>query len=173
MFITASQLPFPPPSFAMWGLACGSPWLQTLNCNSLLIPNKPIFAREITGSLFVLGQHFGDLYRDPEKTPDGLVSKQVQFPHEPIAALIFSLTLEFEGTSPGSEPLPSLKLSRLYLGSILRSCPFWIRHVLYSSTHLILKSDCSNWNWLGFSPFLWELRLFHQNCASSAFGPFL
>ena len=68
------------------GLAHGLPWFQTPNCNSLPIPNKPIFAGEITGSLFVLGQHFGDLYRDPEKTPDGLVSKQVQYPHEPIAA---------------------------------------------------------------------------------------
>ena len=40
-------------------LACGSPWLQTLNCNSLLILNKPIFVGEISGTLFVLGQHFG------------------------------------------------------------------------------------------------------------------
>ena len=32
--------------------------LQTPNCNSLLIPNKPIFAREITGSLFVSGQQY-------------------------------------------------------------------------------------------------------------------
>ena len=29
------------------------PWLQNLNCNSLLIPKKPIFAGEISGSLFV------------------------------------------------------------------------------------------------------------------------
>ena len=27
------------------------------NCNSLLIRNKPIFAGETTGSLFVLGEH--------------------------------------------------------------------------------------------------------------------
>jgi len=32
------------------GLACGLLWLQTLNCDSLLIPNKLIFAGEITGS---------------------------------------------------------------------------------------------------------------------------
>ena len=41
-----------------WGFVHGSPGLQTLNCNSLLIPNKPIFAGEITGSQFVLGQPF-------------------------------------------------------------------------------------------------------------------
>ena len=38
------------------GFACGSPCLQTLNCNYVLIWNKPISAEEITGSLFVLGQ---------------------------------------------------------------------------------------------------------------------
>ena len=35
------------------GIACGLPRLQTQNCNSLLIPSKPIFAREITGCLFI------------------------------------------------------------------------------------------------------------------------
>lgn len=40
------------------GPACGSSWLQTRNCSSLLILNKPIFAGEIPGSVFVLGQHF-------------------------------------------------------------------------------------------------------------------
>lgn len=43
------------PSFAAGELAHYSPWLQTLNCNFLLIPNKLIFAREITGSLFISG----------------------------------------------------------------------------------------------------------------------
>ena len=42
----------------------------------LLILSKPIFfffffAGEISGSLFVLSQHFIGPYRDPEKTPDG------------------------------------------------------------------------------------------------------
>lgn len=32
--------------------------LKTLNCNSLLIPSWPIFAGEITVSLFVLGQYY-------------------------------------------------------------------------------------------------------------------
>jgi len=41
----------------MWERAGGSPWLQSQNCNSLLIPNKLIFAREISGTLFVLGHH--------------------------------------------------------------------------------------------------------------------
>ena len=47
---------------AMWGFACGLLWLQTLNCNFLLISNKLIFAWEIAGSLFVSGQHFITLY---------------------------------------------------------------------------------------------------------------
>ena len=34
----------------------------------MLVPIKPIFAGEIPGSLFVLGQHFGGPYGDPEKT---------------------------------------------------------------------------------------------------------
>ena len=47
------------PSLAVGGFARGSPWLQTLNYNSLLIliPNKPTFAGEISGSLFISGQH--------------------------------------------------------------------------------------------------------------------
>ena len=40
----------------LWGLARGSPRLQTLKCNSLLILNKLIFAGEISGSLFVSDQ---------------------------------------------------------------------------------------------------------------------
>lgn len=44
-FIKSSSLHF------CWELALGLPWLQTLNGNSFLIPNKLIiFAREITGS---------------------------------------------------------------------------------------------------------------------------
>ena len=50
------------PSLAMQGLAYDSPLLQTSNCYSLLIPNKRIFAGEITGSLFVLGQHLLHLF---------------------------------------------------------------------------------------------------------------
>ena len=36
-------------------------WLQTPNCNSLLIPNKPIFAGETSGSLFISGQQSSHL----------------------------------------------------------------------------------------------------------------
>ena len=38
------------------GLAHGLTSLQTLNCNSLLVPNEPIFAGEVFGYLFDLGQ---------------------------------------------------------------------------------------------------------------------
>ena len=46
----------------MWGLVHGSPWLQTLNCSSLLIPNKPIFVEEISGHLFVSSQRVQTKY---------------------------------------------------------------------------------------------------------------
>lgn len=43
-------------------------WLYFLNGSWMLILNIAIFARELTGSLF-LGQHFSGLYRVPEKSP--------------------------------------------------------------------------------------------------------
>ena len=45
--------PFIFSSLAVGELARGLPWLQIWNCKSLLIPNKPIFAGEITSYLFV------------------------------------------------------------------------------------------------------------------------
>ena len=63
-------------------------WLQALNFNSLLIPKKLIFAAEISGSLFVLGQQ----KVHPEWVPLGLVlgsiyhrnrSASSTFPHPP------------------------------------------------------------------------------------------
>ena len=60
VYYTSPQLLFPlckrVLSIFVDPLAHGPPWLHTVNCNSLLIPNKPIFAGEITSSLFVLGQ---------------------------------------------------------------------------------------------------------------------
>ena len=53
-------------SSVMQKISCGLPWLLMPNCNSLMIMNKPIFAGEITVSLFkvsIFGPH-----RDPEKT---------------------------------------------------------------------------------------------------------
>ena len=40
----------------MQGLSQGSPWSWASNLNSLLIPNILIFAGELSGQLFVLGQ---------------------------------------------------------------------------------------------------------------------
>ena len=45
------------PSLALRGLARGLPSLQTPNCNSPLLLSKPIFAREVSGHLFVLVQY--------------------------------------------------------------------------------------------------------------------
>ena len=36
--------------------ACGLPWLETPRCSSLLILNKPIFAREISVYLFQINR---------------------------------------------------------------------------------------------------------------------
>lgn len=41
------------PSLAVGRLSYVSLWVQTPNCNSLLIRNKPIFAEEISGHLLV------------------------------------------------------------------------------------------------------------------------
>ena len=79
-----------------------SPWLQMLNCNSLLITNKPIFAGQISSSLFVLREHFGGPYGDHRRLPmaPGLVSKQVLYSQmNPLQLTAFSMTLGFEGAS--------------------------------------------------------------------------
>ena len=59
--------------------------------NSLETLNKPIFAGEISGSLFVLGQHFDGLYRDQRKTPEGSrAGKQTEYIQlEPIVLTAF------------------------------------------------------------------------------------
>ena len=46
----------------MWGLAGGSPCFQIPNCNSLLIPNKSIFAGGISDSLFVSVDNIKQLF---------------------------------------------------------------------------------------------------------------
>ena len=59
-------------------LAYGLPWLQTPNCNPLLISNKPIFDGGITDSLFVLGKHLSLpslLFPSPGVDPKALPNK--------------------------------------------------------------------------------------------------
>ena len=59
-------------------------WLQTLNCNSLLILNKPVFPREIPVSPFTClsGQHFGGPCGDQRRSSKApnIVSKQMWYP---------------------------------------------------------------------------------------------
>ena len=144
----------------MQELACGSPWLQTLNCNSLLISNKPIFAGEISGHLFDLGQHFGGPYGDqrrPLKTP-GLVSKQVRYPQlSPLSSLLFWLTLEFGGSFSWIqahalfvyEALQALlRIHFKVLFFWLRPYSVWPCLALIWHFSVILKSDCFNWSWV-------------------------
>ena len=95
LFLSVKACYFP----SVWKLALGLPWLQTLNCNSLLILSKPIFAGKISGRLFISGQHVGGLYEDQRRPPvvPRLVSKQVQYPAlNPLSLTAFSLTLQFE-----------------------------------------------------------------------------
>ena len=58
--LQASQFPFPLNKNVLplvsGRLGSDWPWLQTLNCDSLLIPSKSVFAGDISGSLFVSGQ---------------------------------------------------------------------------------------------------------------------
>ena len=51
-----SNFPLPLGKLSFSCHSCGFPWLQTLNCNFLLISNKPIFARKVADNLFVSGQ---------------------------------------------------------------------------------------------------------------------
>lgn len=65
--IQASHLPFPSIklfSLFLLGTCIWLTRLQTSNCNSLLILGKSNFAREISGSLFVLGQHSACVFSD-------------------------------------------------------------------------------------------------------------
>ena len=123
-----SQLPFPLDkafSLAVWRLACSSPWLQTPNCNSLLFLNKLIIAGEISGSLFILGQHFGDPYGDQRRPPKalGLLNRCGTHNWAHCRSLLscwpWSLKVRL---SPRSKLMPSLclKLSRFYSESFLR-----------------------------------------------------
>lgn len=41
--------------------------MQTLNCNFLLMLNTLIFAGKMSGSLFILGQHFGSSDRSQRR----------------------------------------------------------------------------------------------------------
>ena len=65
-----------------------------LNCNSLLTPNKPIFAGEISGGLLISGQHFAGPYGERRRLPvaPGLVSEQVCYPQTEPTVLAAFLT---------------------------------------------------------------------------------
>ena len=90
------------PSLGRWGLTHGSPQLQTLNYNSLLISNKLISAGKISGKLFILGQHFGGPYKGQRRPPTalGLMRRQRQCPQLiPLSLTAFLLILRFEDMS--------------------------------------------------------------------------
>ena len=76
------------------------PWLQTLNFNSLLIPNKPIFAGEIAGSLFVLGQHYSS--QKPVAPEAGL--------QKAVLCSVMSDSLRPHGAPVHQAPLHGIKL---------------------------------------------------------------
>ena len=116
------------PSLAMQGLAHGFPQLQAPNCNSLLILNKPTLAGEISGSLFILGQHFGGPYGGQRWSllVPGLVSKQMQYPQ--LSPLSLTAFLTNPGLSPGSSS-HSLCLwsSSHFWGDLLKAFIFLVK----------------------------------------------
>lgn len=121
--------------------------LYILNCSSLLILNKPIFAGGTCSALFISDPHFGGSARNRYGTHNSAHCH----------SLLFSPDLESEDPSPGSELTFSLhlKLSRFYSESIFKASSFWsVCFTLYASTHLALlsdlRSDCFCWNRLAF-----------------------
>ena len=111
------------------GLAWDSPEWQSLICNSLCIPNKPIFAGEIYGPLFVLGEHFGGLQGGQRRCQSWFwnwwgnrCSRHLEptvtdysFPGHEVWRYIFFSESEFT-------PSLCLKFSGFYSGSILKFC---------------------------------------------------
>ena len=150
----------------MQGLACGSPWLQTLNCNSLLILNKPIFAGEISCSLFVSGQCLGGPYREQRilLTAPWLMSKLVQ---DPQLSPLLPTTFLIDPRVWRYVFLP-VQTYALFVPEALQAL-FWI-YLKILSFWLRTSSVCKNsfglsvwfwdqsihWRWLAFGPFLCE-----------------
>ena len=170
------------PSLTVWQLACGLPWLQTLSCSCLLIPNKPIFDGEITSSLFVSGKHFCGPYRDQRRPLEAGEQASVVPTSESIELTAVITNPEVWSyvflLDPRSRPL-HLKISGLYLGSILKFHLFCLRPC--SICEELFDTSVWFWDWTvstetgweGFGSFLWEQGLFHWNCATSASGPFI
>ena len=102
------------------------PWLQALNFNSLLIPNKPIIAADISGSLFDLDQQ----KVHPEWVPFGLALASIYhrnrsapstFPHPPTHRQGHS-----EIISPPTHTIPllcHLLLASVQFSSVTQSYP--------------------------------------------------
>ena len=92
---------------------------RKLNCNSLLILNKPVSFfgwRNNWKSIWLRSLFWWPVW-GPEKTQQLWWANRCLYPQaEPVCSLIFWLTLEFEGT-PRSCPLCIWTLSRLYSGS--------------------------------------------------------
>ena len=65
-----------------------------LNCNSLLILNKPVIAEEIGSSLFVLDQHFGGTYRIPDSSS---ADEQKQVQYSQSSPLLLAAWLTYPG----------------------------------------------------------------------------
>ena len=117
------------------------------------------------------------LMRIPRKPPTTLrlVSKQVWYQHWALVAHCFSHQpwILRVSLSPGSE-LPSTLhfealqvLFRIYfkVSSFPVKALFCMRVFIWHFG-MILKSDCSSWNWLAFGPFLLEQELFLLELAS-------
>ena len=136
-----SQFPFLLPSFPYGNLL--TIWLQTLNWNSLTILNRCIIAGEISGILFILGQHFGGLHRNQRrrlKTP-GLLNRCGTHCH------LLSCWLEFCRYTflldPKFMPSLCLRLSRFYSDSVLRFC---ISFFFFNLNRNLYLQWCPKWS---------------------------
>ena len=170
----------------MWRLVCGSSWLQTLNCSSLLIPNKPIFAGEISGNIFISGQYFSACM-GTRGDPEGFRASEQTGAVTTVEPIVTHCLLSDLGVwrfifllDARSCPLCIWSSLAFIQELFKRFCVSGKGLFLYLGTHLALWSDfkirlfqpklAEN----TFSPFLPEQGLLHWNCASfSAFGLFL
>lgn len=117
-------------------------WLQTLNCNSLTILNRCIIAGEISGILFILGQHFGGLHRDQRRRLKalGLLNRCGTQCHSLLSCWLEFCRYAFL-LDPKFMPSLCLRLSRFYSDSVLRFC--------ISAKGLVLHAfGASVWFWV-------------------------
>ena len=172
------RFPFPL-SFGNLNVSChgGRPWIAAL-CFSC------VFAAEISGSLFVSGQHVSGPHRDQRRVPTalGVVCKQVQYPL--LSPLLVTVLLtncgEWRCVYPGTELSPPLHLKHAGFIFYLFKCfdfrvNMWFFRLLVIWHFGVTCDQTLPWKltslfpaeqrllllrWLAFNPFLKLIYLF-------------